>query len=76
MLRRIAAALGRTVEIRLPAVKGQAATKRKATGPGSGEAAPSSIRERKKTGKTAGAVKGKASQAGDRSSPEAGGPSK
>jgi transcriptional regulator with XRE-family HTH domain len=70
MLRRIAAALGRTVEIRFPAVKGQATTRRKATGPESGEAAPSSSREN--TGTTAGAAKGKASKAGGRSSPEAG----
>jgi ribosome-binding protein aMBF1 (putative translation factor) len=42
MLRRIAAALGRTVEIRFPAVKNRATIKRKATGPGSNELAPSS----------------------------------
>jgi transcriptional regulator with XRE-family HTH domain len=74
MLRRIAAALGRTVEIRFPAMKAQATTKRKATGPGSGKTAPSS-KKRKKTGKTAGAAKGKASKAGGRSSPEADVPS-
>jgi transcriptional regulator with XRE-family HTH domain len=76
MLRRIAAALGRTVEIRFPALKDQVTTRRKATRPESGEAAPSFTRERKKTGKTAGTAKGKASKASGRSSPEAGVPSK
>jgi transcriptional regulator with XRE-family HTH domain len=75
MLRRIAAALGRTVEIRFPAVKVKATTRPKANGRGSGEAAPSSTR-RKKTGKTAGTAKGKASKAGGPSSPEAGVPPK
>src|SRR3954447_6600237 len=71
MLRRIAAALGRTVEIRFPAVKGRATPRPKATGPGPGEASPSATR--KETGKAAGAAKGKA---GGRSSPEAGVPPK
>jgi transcriptional regulator with XRE-family HTH domain len=72
MLRRIAAALGRTVEIRFPAAKGRAMPKPKGTGPGSraGDAAPSSTRQRQTTGKTAGAAKGNARKAGGRSSPE------
>lgn len=48
MLRRIATALGRTVEIRFPTVKDQATRKRKATVPGSNEMAPSSKGKRKK----------------------------
>src|SRR3954454_18426914 len=60
MLRRIAAALGRRVEIRFPAVKDRAAAKRReAPGIGPGGAAPAFATPGGKPGKPAGTAKAK-----------------